>query len=90
MPQPRPPRLVISACLGFEACRYDGQRVEGTFVDALRQRVDVVTVCPEVGMGMTIPRDPIRLVQDGRGIVLYQPSTATDFTAAMRRSSWPG
>lgn len=78
------PRLVISTCLGFEACRYDGLRVEGTFVDRLRDRVDVVTVCPEVGMGMGIPRDPIRLVEDGGRSTLYQPSTGADLTAAMK------
>ncbi len=83
MPGPRRPRLAISACLGFEACRYDGERVDGTFVDRLRDRVEVVTVCPEVGLGMGIPRDPIRLTIHGGRTTLYQPSSGADFTEAM-------
>ena len=63
-PRPKPPvPIAISACLTGEAVRYDGSDA----ADALprRELADVfeyTAVCPEVGIGMGVPRPPIRLV----------------------------
>jgi uncharacterized protein YbbK (DUF523 family)/uncharacterized protein YbgA (DUF1722 family) len=45
--------------------------------------VDLVLVCPEVEIGLGVPRDPIRLVEGARGIRLVQPSTGRDLTSEM-------
>ncbi len=79
-----PPRLVVSRCLGFEACRYNGQMLLSDVVEALKPAVEIVTVCPEVQIGLGIPRDPIRIALDGDEEVLFQPSTDRDVTEAMR------
>lgn len=82
------PRLVVSRCLGLEACRYDGAVVEAPFVRRLAEHVELVAVCPEVAIGLGVPRDPIRLLIDGASPDverrrLVQPSTGRDLTAAM-------
>ncbi len=78
------PKVVVSRCLGFAAVRYDGQLLESRFVEALRDHVEFVRVCPEVEIGMGVPRDPIRIEVAGGERRLVQPSTGTDFTSEMR------
>jgi len=77
------PRVVVSKCLGFAACRYDGQIIRDSFIEKLKAYVDFITVCPEVAIGLGIPRDPIRLVSLNGEIKLLQPSTGQDFSSKM-------
>ncbi len=77
------PRILVSRCLGFDACRYNGERLHHVLTDQLLPFADVVTVCPEVDMGMTVPRDPIRVIEKERTLRLIQPSTGKDYTATM-------
>ena len=66
-PRPEPPvPVAISACLTGQAVRYDGSDA----ADALPHRelagvFEFQAVCPEVGVGMGVPRPPIRLVDEG-------------------------
>ena len=49
-PQPHEackPRVVISRCIGFEACRYNGQMLRDQFIERLIPFIEVITVCPE-------------------------------------------
>jgi len=78
------PTVLFSRCLGFEACRYNGGVVAAPIVDALKPFVNAVAVCPEVSIGLGVPRAPIRLL-DARGAVrLIQPETGVDVTSSMR------
>jgi uncharacterized protein YbgA (DUF1722 family)/uncharacterized protein YbbK (DUF523 family) len=52
-------------------------------VERLKNYVNFHPVCPEVEVGLPIPRDPIRLVENGKDIELLQPSTGLDFTQKM-------
>ena len=79
------PVLVVSKCLGFAACRYDGNIVADEFVDRLRCHVRVITVCPEMEIGLGLPRHKIRLVGHGSEQRLVQPATGRDLTVVMRR-----
>jgi uncharacterized protein YbgA (DUF1722 family)/uncharacterized protein YbbK (DUF523 family) len=45
--------------------------------------VDFVTVCPEVEVGLGIPRDPVRLVRHPAGDRMVQPSSGRDLTREM-------
>ena len=57
--------LGISACLMGEKVRYNGDHKKSSYcTNLLSQYFDFVPVCPEVGIGMGIPRKPIRLVGD--------------------------
>ena len=78
------PRVVLSECLELSACRYNGQRVPADIVNQLAPFVDLVPICPEVRIGLGIPRDPIRmyaLSEDRTG--LTQPSTGRDLSDLM-------
>lgn len=77
------PRLVISRCLELDACRYNAVVIRTPLVRRLEAAVDLVPVCPEVEVGLGVPRDPIRLVSHGGDVRLVQPSTARDLTAEM-------
>lgn len=54
-------KVLVSACLLGENCRYDGGncRVEG--LDGLTEFFEVVPFCPEVEGGLPIPRFPAEL-----------------------------
>lgn len=69
------PIIVISKCLGFEPCRYNGGIEKNDFIDNLKQFVDFITVCPEVDSGFTIPRDTLKIVQLNDKLELVQPKT---------------
>lgn len=77
------PVLVISECLEFEPCRYNGARIQFDLVKALAPHVEFRPVCPEVQVGLGVPRDPIRIVADGGRNRLVQPSTGLDLTEDM-------
>lgn len=83
MNHPRP-RLVLSRCLELAACRYDGSTIRARFVRLLAPHVDLVPVCPEVEIGLGVPRAPVRLVHVGGEPHLQQPATGRDVTDDMR------
>jgi uncharacterized protein YbgA (DUF1722 family)/uncharacterized protein YbbK (DUF523 family) len=59
------PRLGISACLMGDEVRFNGGHKESHLCSrTLTDYFEFVTVCPEVAIGMGIPREPIRLVGD--------------------------
>lgn len=77
------PRIVVSACLGIDTVRYDGSVIPNSLVGELRRYADVVAVCPEVAIGLGVPRPPVRLVQDGSRVRMIQPGTGRDVTDLM-------
>ncbi len=77
------PKIVSSKCLEFEACRYNGVMIPDPFVRKLIPLADFVPVCPEVEIGLGVPRDPIRVVSEGGELKLLQPSTGLDCTGRM-------
>jgi len=78
------PRVVVSRCLGFEKCRYDGSVISDPTVPLLEPHVEYITVCPEKEIGLGVPRDPVRLVQVNGGKRLFQPATGKDVTGEMQ------
>ncbi len=50
--------LIISACLLGVPCRYDGKSVKKIDVEKLRERYNLIPVCPEIYGGLTTPRNP--------------------------------
>lgn len=77
------PRVVISKCLEFEACRYNGQVIQDQFVRKLNDHVEFLPVCPEVAIGLGVPRFPIRIVSQRSQPKLIQPATGKDVTDEM-------
>jgi uncharacterized protein YbgA (DUF1722 family)/uncharacterized protein YbbK (DUF523 family) len=86
------PVIVISGCLEIEACRYNAQRIPFDLVGELEPFVRYVPICPEMEIGLGVPREPIRLVQLKKSnggadsdseVGLVQPATGADVTRDM-------
>ena len=61
---PVKPRVGVSRCLLGAKVRYDGgHKLEPPLVEILGPHVEWVDVCPEVEVGMGVPREPVRLVE---------------------------
>ena len=77
------PNVVFSKCLGFDSCRYNGQMINDEFASLLRPFVNAITICPEMEIGLGVPRDPIRVVSENGDLKLYQPKTGMEFSNEM-------
>lgn len=83
-------RVGVSSCLLGNEVRYDsGHKHDRYVTDVLGAHFDFVSVCPEVEVGMGIPREAVRLVRRGDGsdgeIRMLGVKSAADHTGAMRR-----
>jgi uncharacterized protein YbgA (DUF1722 family)/uncharacterized protein YbbK (DUF523 family) len=77
-------KIGISACLLGEKVRYDGGHQHDHYVtDTLGAYFNWVSVCPEVEYGLSIPREPMRLVGDPAAPRLITVRTGIDHTEGM-------
>jgi uncharacterized protein YbgA (DUF1722 family)/uncharacterized protein YbbK (DUF523 family) len=82
-------RIGVSACLLGRAVRYDGGHKRDDFVvDTLGPFVEFVPVCPELEMGLGVPRESIHLRETAEGVRLVSVKTDRDLTDDMVR--WTG
>jgi len=81
------PKVVLSKCIEFAPCRYDGSMIPSDFVRALKLQVDFIPVCAEMEIGLGVPRDSIRIVSIKGEQRLVQPTTGLDVTEKMRNFS---
>jgi uncharacterized protein YbbK (DUF523 family) len=86
------PRVGISRCLLGDDVRYDGTNKRSAASAALAAQVEWVPVCPEIEVGMGVPREPIQLVAHRDGIPsagecvrLRGVDTGEDWTSRMDR-----
>jgi uncharacterized protein YbbK (DUF523 family) len=79
------PRVVISQCLGFSACRYNGEILRDSFISQFQPFVEYVSICPEMEIGLGVPRDPVRLVSVAGKVRLIQPASGADLSTKMAR-----
>jgi len=78
------PRIAISSCLLGNEVRYDGNHKRSQFLcSALAPFVEWVPVCPEVGIGLGVPRPALRLADDGGGTRLVERRSGEDHTERM-------
>jgi uncharacterized protein YbbK (DUF523 family) len=54
-------KILISACLVGEKCRYDGGENPFPFAEELAKKYELVPFCPEVAGGLSTPRDPAEI-----------------------------
>ncbi len=80
-------RLGVSTCLLGAKVRFDGQHKRDAFlVDVLGGYVQWVPVCPEVEVGMTVPRPIVRLQRGpSETTLMINPASGEDWTARMQR-----
>ncbi len=80
-----PIRVGVSTCLLGESVRYDGGHKRERFVaEELAGAVELVPVCPEVELGLGVPREPIRLVGSPDGLRLVGEASGRDHGERMR------
>jgi uncharacterized protein YbgA (DUF1722 family)/uncharacterized protein YbbK (DUF523 family) len=78
-------RIGISSCLLGEQVRFDGGHKHDRFLtNTLGQYFEWVPVCPEVELGLGVPRETIRLVQIDGGVGLVMQKSGRDLTEEMR------
>jgi uncharacterized protein YbgA (DUF1722 family)/uncharacterized protein YbbK (DUF523 family) len=78
-------RLGISTCLLGKPVRYDGgHKLDRFLVETLGQYVEWVPVCPEVEMGLSVPRESMRLVGNPDAPRLLAPKSGADYTERMQ------
>lgn len=80
-----PIRIGVSACLLGQEVRFDGGHKRNDFLTGtLGDFVEFVAVCPEVDIGLGIPRESLRLVRDDSGAVrMIANKSGADVTDAM-------
>ena len=59
-------KLIISACLLGEPCRYDGKSKTCDSMENLKKEYSLIPVCPECMGGLPTPRPPAEIQADGR------------------------
>lgn len=78
------PKVVVSRCLGFDHCRYNGDMISSSIVEKLKNYVDFLPVCAELEIGLGVPRNPVRIVSEGgEKQRLVQPASGLDVTDKM-------
>lgn len=77
------PVVVVSKCIEFEYCRWNGNLIKSPIVKVLKSYVDFHPICAEVEIGLGVPRDPVRLVLEDEKIKMIQPSSNRDCTIEM-------
>lgn len=81
---PDKPLLGVSACLAGRPVRFNGGHCRARFlVDELSKFADLLTVCPEIEIGLGAPRDTLRLVRIGETDRLINPKSGQDLTEQM-------
>ncbi|MDK1287885.1 YbgA family protein [Pseudoalteromonas umbrosa] len=74
-----PIQIGLSACLGGDRVRFDkGHKRSNFCMDEFSNHVEFVKFCPEVAIGMPIPRDTIRQVRFGDTIKVCRPDGSND------------
>ena len=57
-------KILVSACLLGEKVRYDGGGYDLPEVQRLKEKYELIPMCPEVLGGLSVPRDPAE-IKDG-------------------------
>lgn len=74
-------KVGISSCLLGQKVRFDGGHKRSVFCDEeLGRHVNFVPYCPEVGIGMSVPRPTIRLEGEADSPRAVVPKTGQDIT----------
>lgn len=78
-------KVGVSSCLLGEAVRYDGGHKHDHYItDTLGRFFSYVPVCPEVGCGLPVPREAMRLEGDTEEPRLVTVKTRIDLTEQMQ------
>jgi uncharacterized protein YbbK (DUF523 family) len=78
-------KIGVSSCLLGESVRYDGSHKHDPYLTATFGRsFSLVPVCPEIGCGLPVPREAMRLEGDPAQPRLLTHQSRIDLTAPMQ------
>lgn len=78
-------KIGISACLAGEQVRFDGSNKPSNFcLNELGQHVSYKSFCPEVAVGLPVPRPTIRQIKNNDLISVSRPDGTGDVTKALQ------
>jgi uncharacterized protein YbgA (DUF1722 family)/uncharacterized protein YbbK (DUF523 family) len=78
-------RIGISSCLLGQEVRFDGgHKRDRWLTDVLAPYVEWVPVCPELELGMGVPREPVQLVRAQGEVRMLGTRSRRDWSDAMR------
>lgn len=85
LPEPRP-KVAVGSCLVGQPVRFNGDHKRtNPYIEQMKSQLDLLPVCPEVGIGLGVPRETIRLVEvNGEGRALDSKTQQYDFTERLR------
>ena len=69
--------ILVSACLLGVCCRYDGSSKPNKSVMVLKEKYNLIPVCPEVLGGLEIPRPPSEIC--GKRVISKNGSDLTEY-----------
>jgi len=79
-------KIGISSCLLGKRVRFDGGHKRDAYItDILGPYVKFVPVCPEIEVGMPVPREAVRLVGEAENPRMVGNKTSEDWTERMNR-----
>ncbi len=81
------PVIVLSGCLDGEPVRYNKEILHNELVEKMKNFVVFKKVCPEVAIGLGVPRDPVKVYISGNEYRLFQTKTGLDLTEKMKNFS---
>ena len=78
-------KIAVSSCLLGEAVRYDGTDKHIKYItEQLALDYNLISLCPEMAVGMGVPRPPIHLIDKDNGIqVIGVSEPENNFTKAL-------
>ena len=77
-------KIGVSSCLLGEKVRWNGEdKRDVVLLDDLNNLFEYVPVCPEVEVGMGVPRQPVQLIGDINEQKMQEVATGKDWTQAM-------
>jgi uncharacterized protein YbgA (DUF1722 family)/uncharacterized protein YbbK (DUF523 family) len=80
------PAVGIGACLVGHQVRYNGEaKRKNQHLESLGEHVEFRSFCPEMAIGMGVPREPVRLVGELEAVRLTDSATQSeDYSAPMQ------
>lgn len=81
------PDVLVSKCLEHGRCRYDGQMISSDFVKSTKKYFNYVPVCPEVEIGLSIPRNSLKIVFENEKFEFVQNITNNNYTSKITQFS---
>jgi len=80
------PKIAVSACLLGKKVRYNGEDTKDLFVsDILPKYFKIVPFCPELEMGLGVPREPVNLILIKGKIKMIGIQTGKDYTIQAKK-----